>query len=138
MKWSQKISTSILVRSHRRLVRLCRLHDGFNGAFGLRLSHVLAQGVAQDGQLPVGLRRRLVFWTASMPAAAQRGAISPLRQAGIRRRYPSRARAAGLASNPGPRPVRRLGRGRSPHALTGPADAVLMPKVGDTLIRPCR
>ena len=54
MKWSQKISTSILVRGNRWLVRLCRLHDGFNGAFGLRLSHVPAQGVAQDGQLPVG------------------------------------------------------------------------------------
>ena len=36
-------------------MRLCCLHDGFNGTVGLSLSHVILQGAAQDGQLPVGL-----------------------------------------------------------------------------------
>ncbi len=41
-------------------MRLCCLHDGCNGAVGLSLSHVVLQGAAEDGQLPVGLEEDLV------------------------------------------------------------------------------
>ncbi len=36
-------------------MRLCCLHDGFNGTFGLSLSQVLLESVLEDGQLMVGL-----------------------------------------------------------------------------------
>jgi hypothetical protein len=34
---------------------LCYPHDGFNGAVGLSFSHVVLQGAAEEGLLPVGL-----------------------------------------------------------------------------------
>ncbi len=36
-------------------MRLCGGHDGFKGAVGLSLSHVVLQGDSQDGELVVGL-----------------------------------------------------------------------------------
>ncbi len=36
-------------------MRLCCLHDGFNGTVGLSFSQVLLESVSEDGQLPVGL-----------------------------------------------------------------------------------
>jgi hypothetical protein len=36
-------------------MRLCCLHDGFNGTVGLSLSQVLLESVSEDGQLAIGL-----------------------------------------------------------------------------------
>ena len=36
-------------------MRLCCLHDGFNGTVGLSLSQVLLESVSEDGQLTIGL-----------------------------------------------------------------------------------
>ncbi len=43
------------------MIRLCGLHDGFNGAVGLSLSHVVLQGIAEYGELPVGLEAAEAF-----------------------------------------------------------------------------
>ena len=36
-------------------MRLCCLHDGFNGTVGLSLSQVFLESVSEDGQLAIGL-----------------------------------------------------------------------------------
>ena len=36
-------------------MRLCCLHDGFNGTVGLSLSQVLLESISEDGQLAIGL-----------------------------------------------------------------------------------
>ena len=61
------------------ILRLRGLVDVVNGDLSFCLLDGVLQGVVEDGELPVGLRRRKVFFASKRPAAVQRCAISALR-----------------------------------------------------------
>ena len=61
-------------------MRLCCLHDGFNGTVGVSLSQVLLESVSEYGQLTIGLEATEGLWASSKPAAVHLSAISAFLQ----------------------------------------------------------